>query len=187
MEVDDQVLEEQNDVPIEDTIRDAISSLNNRPDETVPDKPVAEVAPANDRSRDNAGKFAAEPKDKAKRETLSVPGERIQAPAADVVGAPVIPSAKAPIGWDAQMKGEFDKLPPAVQAYVSKREQDAHTKISAQDDERLLGKRVNELANPYLPTEPRVPRSKRHFRIIYRPRMYFVLGRISRRRNPLPL
>lgn len=149
MEVNDQVLEEQKGVPIEDTIRDAISSLNNRSEETVPEKPAETIPEVPDRVRDEAGKFATAPK--PKRETLGVPAAKAEG-AVETVAAPVASAVKAPIGWDNQMRTEFEKLPPAVQAYVSKRENDAHQKISAQDEERLLGKKVNEMATPYLPT-----------------------------------
>jgi hypothetical protein len=159
MEVDDQIQEEhlEKDVPIEDTIREAISSLNSRSEE-VPVTPVPEKVetPADTRARDEAGKFAAAPKDAKKRDTLSVPADKVQAsnPAAAVPDpmAKPIKAAEPPPLWSQEMRTEFASLPPKVQAYVVQRELDAAKKTAANDEERLLGKKVNEMATPYLPT-----------------------------------
>lgn len=146
MEVNDQVIDQtEEEVPLEETIRAAI-----RGDET----PVVNDTPAPVESkpsvaRDETGKFAQVQKDKP-RETLTLPA-KVEA-AVPVVDNAVQPTFKAPDGWKGELKALFPTLPPEIQAEISRREADTHKALTKQDEERTLGKRVNEMATPYLPT-----------------------------------
>lgn len=146
MEVNDQVIDQtEEEIPLEETIRAAMRG-DDAPivKETVP--PV-ESKPAV--SRDEAGKFAQPAKDKP-RETLTLPAK--VEPIAPIDGAVTTPAFKAPDGWKGDLKALFPTLPPEIQAEIARRETDTHKALTKQDEERTLGKRVNEMAMPYLPT-----------------------------------
>lgn len=150
MEVDqiDDIKDDLTEVSLEDTIRDAIRG----------DVAVDTATPKPDAPRDDTGKFAAKTAETTpKRETLSLPektGDTNVVPVAAVSEstATTSPTVKTPHGWNTEMRGKFSGLPPEVQAYISQRESDAEKRITSQDEERLLGKKVNEMATPYLPT-----------------------------------
>lgn len=140
---------------IDADLRSAIAELKV---ETQPESRVVIDKP--ERVRDEAGKFAEAPKEaKPKRETLTVPEPKEAAP---VVNAGVdqnqlalgiqAPSVKAPEGWKGELKAKFNELPDWAQQEISRRETEAHKALTKQDEDRTLGKRVNEMANPYLPT-----------------------------------
>jgi hypothetical protein len=150
MEVADQIIEEERDEPIEETIRNAIRGTEAV--ETAPVvSPVIEDKPADTAVRDAEGKFAAAPK--VKRETLTVPKPAENAPIDNVVQLqPATPAIKAPDGWKAELKAKFPELPPEVQAEIARRETDMHKALTRQDEERTFAKRVNEIVSPYLPT-----------------------------------
>src|ERR1700761_8633630 len=109
-----------------------------------------------DRPRDESGKFV-EAKVEPKRPVLTLPNKTDAAPAspvaAPVEGAepatPAPQTAQAPIAWAAPMKEKFAALPPDVQAYITKRETEAHQAITRVDDDVRFGKKVREIASPY--------------------------------------
>lgn len=151
--VTDQVIDDKEvDVPIEETIRAAIRGSEEAPVETT--APVEAVKP--DRARDEQGKFAESPKDKP-RETLKLP-EKVAAVPAGVIapeaalGVVASAAVQAPKGLKPEFKAKFAELPADWQAEITRRESDAARVLAAQDDERLLGKKLNEIAMPYLPT-----------------------------------
>lgn len=147
MEVNDQVIDapdDEKEVPIEETIRDAIRASNPEP-APEPAKPAA--------VRDEAGKFAERPK----RETLTLkPADAGINPNHPALGAEAPAAApqtfKAPDALKPELKAKFNELPPEWQAEWTRREADAHKALTKQDEERTLGRRVNEMALPYLPT-----------------------------------
>lgn len=148
MEVEDQIIEEEREVPIEETIRESIRSLETPQAEITP-VAAEPVKPAV--ARDEEGKFAPKPKEDKPRDTLKLP-DKVQAiPAAT---DPVIAAAAvvAPKGLKPEFKAKFGELTPDWQAELTRREADAAKVLAAQDEERLLGKKVNEMATPYLPT-----------------------------------
>lgn len=60
-----------------------------------------------------------------------------------------MPGVKAPDSWNKDMKAKFNELPDWAQAYVNQRESEVTKKLTSQDDERSLGRRVKEMAQPY--------------------------------------
>lgn len=152
MEVDliDDIKDEIVEVSLEDTIRDAMRVDNNDNTPAIASKP--------DATRDESGKFAAkQPETTSKRDTLSLPEKtgEVNAAVAPSVSENAIasaPTVKPPSGWNTQMREKFSTLPPEVQSYISQRDSEIEKKITSQDEDRLLGKKVNEMANPYLPT-----------------------------------
>lgn len=60
-----------------------------------------------------------------------------------------IPTVKAPDSWTKDMKAKFGELPDWAQSYVTQREAEVTRKLTSQDDERSLGRRVKEMAQPY--------------------------------------
>lgn len=148
MEVDpiDDIKDEIVEVSLEDTIRDAMRVDNNDNTPAVVSKTEA--------NRDDAGKFAAkQPETTSKRDTLSLPEKTGDANVvvAEVSEAPIA-TLQAPKGLRPEFKAKFADLPADWQAEISRREADAAKAVTAQDEERMLGKKVNEMANPYLPT-----------------------------------
>lgn len=119
------------------------------------------------RNRDEAGRFAQAVKgeEKPERKTLTLPekAEGVQAdpaaklgvpapaPAEPVIAAPA-PAVKVPEGVHRDLKGDFSKLDPRWQAEITRREAEFHKAITTNDDDRNMGKRINQLSSPYLPT-----------------------------------
>lgn len=101
------------------------------------------------RPRDESGKFIET--DKAKPISQAAPKEAVQT--AQTEQTPPAPApVQAPKGLKPEFKAKFAELPPDWQAEINRREADAAKVLAAQDEERLMGKRVNEMAMPYLPT-----------------------------------
>lgn len=148
MEVDDLEVEQPEvETSIEEDIRNAMASLKTDA-ESAPSEPVIE------KPRDDTGKFAEkQPETTSKRDTLSLPEKTGDANAvvAEVSEAPVA-TLQAPKGLRPEFKAKFGELPADWQAEISRRESDAAKAVTAQDEERMLGKKVNEMASPYLPT-----------------------------------
>ena len=135
---------------IDGDLRSAIAELKL---EVPKETPVTIDKP--ERARAEDGKFIEAPKEKSKRETLTVPDPKaagVQVDASQQIQTPTAQAIKAPEGWKAEIKAKFAELPPDVQAEVARREADFHKALTKQDEERLLGRKVNEMANPYLPT-----------------------------------
>ena len=59
--------------------------------------------------------------------------------------------AKAPAAWKPEMRGDFEKLPPSVQKYITEREEEVHRGFTKLDEERNLGKSVKDVIQPYMP------------------------------------
>lgn len=154
MEVDDQVIEQPEEKSIEDTIRESIASIkaDKAPSEPVEAAPIdGETAQqAADRTRDEARRFAKG----EKRPTLTLPekakpeGTAI----AEVPAVPIVAATKAPERWSPEAKEKWATVPPEVQQAVLKREQEAHRALTTQDEERLFGKRIKDLTQPYMAT-----------------------------------
>lgn len=146
MEVEGQIEQEAPATPeksLEDTIREAIHTP--KADEVAAPAEVTPEPVQTDAARDEQGRFA-----KGGKEARVKPEGEQAAPAE---AAPVqVAAIKPPDGWTAAAKAEFDKLPPLVQAEVTRREADMHKKFTTQDDERNFGKKVRETLNPYMAT-----------------------------------
>lgn len=64
---------------------------------------------------------------------------------------PTIPAINAPLGWKAETKAKWDKLPREIQEEVNRRESEMEKKLSQVDEERQFGKQLKETINPYMP------------------------------------
>ncbi len=107
-----------------------------------------EIDKPDTRPRDETGKFT-ETKDAKPVIPKAAPANAGVIPdPAQMVQAPV----QAPKGLKPEFKEKFAQLPPDWQAEITRREADAAKVLAAQDEERLMGKRINEMAMPYLPT-----------------------------------
>jgi len=154
MALEDQVIEttEEKEIPLEDTIREAIRGGSSETPEPV--TPAEEPALVNVQPRAEDGTFAPKT-DAPVRKTLTLPEKT--APVADLAATETAPSViaasvKAPDGWKAEMKAVFHTLPPEVQAEINRRETEAHKAITRQDEERAFARKINEIAMPYIPT-----------------------------------
>ncbi len=124
------------EVSIRDSVKSALAEVSSREGETPEQRA--------DRQRDEQGRFAA--KEAAKRETLTL---KKGAEAAKTETAPAAPAAvKVPDSWK-DASAEFTALDPKLQARIAKREADMHRQFTTQDEERLMGKRIREIAQPY--------------------------------------
>ncbi|KVP11969.1 hypothetical protein WJ85_17200 [Burkholderia ubonensis] len=77
------------------------------------------------------------------------------APGADNQGAAAAansePKNKVPQSWNAADRAHWDKMPPEVQAVISRREEEAHRAITTMGQDAAFGKRITEVVSPYLP------------------------------------
>ena len=129
----------------EPTLRDELSHAF----QAIKDAPEGETpAQREERVRDAQGKFTEKPAQAkpAERKTLTLPDKG--QPAKTVEAKPVT----APEGWTAAAKAKFATLDPEIQAEVVRRETDMHRQFTAQDTDRSLGKKIREVAAPYLAT-----------------------------------
>ncbi len=153
----DQVIEDKIvDEPIEDTIRNAIRGGDEAASVNDTAAHVETAAAKAERLRDEAGRFAETPKD-AKRDTLKLPekatGVKADAPLLGTEQPPVTqPVINAPKGLKPEFKAKFGELSPDWQAEINRREADAAKVLAAQDEDRLFGKTLKEIATPYIPT-----------------------------------
>jgi hypothetical protein len=133
----------------EDDVRAAIESLKI---ETPPEAKVV-IDKSSAVPRDETGKFApkADEADKA-RKVLTLPEKPAAANTDIAPGVQAAPAkVDAPKSWTQAERTEWDKLTPAAQAAVMRREDDIVKGLSKQDDERTFGRKVNEIVSPYLP------------------------------------
>ncbi len=61
------------------------------------------------------------------------------------------PPIKVPQSFQGANAPMFQGLPRNVQEFLVKREEDYHRELTKQDDERLFGKSVKDIATPYMP------------------------------------
>jgi hypothetical protein len=143
---DNQDIEDKPDFDdFEADVRGAIGDLNLE----GPAEVKVEIDKPDTRARDEAGKFIETDKAKpvaAKQTEQAAPG--VQVPS-QPIGQPIV---QAPQSLRAEFKEKFSQLPPEWQAEITRREADTAKALASQDEERLLGKKVNEMAMPYLPT-----------------------------------
>jgi hypothetical protein len=107
-------------------IKERDSGEPDKKDKVVPEKIVA-VQPEKGRISDTVPAKPREPK------------------------AEVLPPIKAPLGWKAETKAQWDKLPREIQAEVDRRETEMEKKLSQVDEERQYGRKLKEVVTPYMP------------------------------------
>ena len=145
---DNEIKDEPDDFDAD--VRNAISDLKIA--DGQPPEARVEIDHENARPRDETGKFIET--DKAKPVQSKMP----EAPAGGIVADPVQQigqqpaTVQVPKGLKPEFKAKFAELPPDWQAEITRREADSAKVLASQDEERLMGKRINEMANPYLPT-----------------------------------
>lgn len=161
--LDDQVIDDKEvDIPIEETIRAAIRGEDSADVSAASPAPTGDIPPPKpDRVRDETGKFAEAPKE-AKRETLTLkdkapanPQNAVTNPldaTAQTPGINTLLAIKAPESLKPEMKAKFAELSPEWQAEMVRRETEAHTALTRNDEHKTLGRKINEIAMPYLPT-----------------------------------
>jgi hypothetical protein len=118
-------------------------------------------APAGDRARDEQGRFAKSETKPA--EVASAPVSPTPAAQPGGGGQPVAGGATSlspPPGWSIAAKAEFDKLPPAVQEAVAKREADVNAGFERYqglspyvDMARQAGQTLPDVLNRYITAE----------------------------------
>lgn len=128
---DNAALNVEHETSVDDDLRNAFAALKERDAGAVTDPVIEETAEV-----------------KAAR-------ARDEAVATDAGADPIAgtdqakPTVKAPDGWTAAAKAKFATLEPDVQAEIARRESELTKKITSQDDERTLGKRIREITLPY--------------------------------------
>jgi hypothetical protein len=171
--VNDEPEEPADDVP-EPTIRDAILSardevIDRQASEREP--PAEGAEPASGPLRDDSGRFtrrSQEPGDGMGQQPAGgsagepAAGGATQqpaqspaapAPAAGSAGAPAAATTGAdlaPQAWSAATKAIWSQLPPAARTEINRREADFHRAITAQDEQRTLGKTIHEITQQNL-------------------------------------
>ena len=136
-----------------DDVREAINQLKEASGAPA-DEPKVQIVL--DKPRDDSGKFVKD--DKPKRETLTlkpIDGKAEAAPAIQTHVTQEAPSAQpteAPQSWKAEFKAKFGTLDPDLQREILRREKDIEKQLFANDEQRVTGKRINEMVMPYLPT-----------------------------------
>lgn len=104
------------------------------------------------RSRDETGKFSPKAEEALKRETLTLPADKapkVSDPAAPATATPAeIPYPK---GWKQDFKDKWGTLDPNVRAEIVRREEALEKKMFEHDQNRDLGRKITEVATPYLP------------------------------------
>ncbi len=144
--VDQELPEEE--VIVQPSIRESLASALSDVKEkqaietAVPKEPKAPQEVKTGRERDETGKFQAlkEPlKGKVVDKTAKV--------------APMVaePEIKLPKTLSPALAAEWSKLPPVLQKEITKREEEFHRELTKHDEERVFGRQVKELSNPYIP------------------------------------
>ncbi len=176
MNINDSAVGESQTEEVDDIAGDVANALNElRGGEAQPTTEI--TLDKSDRPRDEAGRFAQMLKDDkaAKRETLTLPEktkptEGVVADPAQQLGVPqpvaptpvatpaITPNAvtspvvAVPGALKAELKAKFGELPPEWQNEIARCEMEAQKALRNQDEDRLFGRRISQLANPYLPT-----------------------------------
>ncbi len=111
-----------------------------------------------DRQRDEAGRFASTKPDEPNVETPAeaTPDTPVEAP--NEKGGKVPKTAEAtpaedpfPPSWKKEQQAHWNKLPPEVRKYINQHEAETRKALTSQDQDRLGGKVIREVAAPYMP------------------------------------
>lgn len=106
-----------------------------------------------DRTRDEAGRFAAEKKAKAAEKVVAKTAATAQAkPAAAVtqpVAATTAPVLKAPQSWKANEREAWSKVPPEAQAAILRRDRETAIALKQAADREQATQPIQEALRPY--------------------------------------
>lgn len=140
-----QVIEEEI-APVEETVEAPAApslreSLADALAKSKEPKEETEVKAKPDRARSDDGKFV--PEKKVSRETkLAV--------ATSAAPEVVIPEIKMPKSFRPELAQDWSKLPRQLQEQLAKREDDYHKELTKHDEERVLGRQINQIITPYM-------------------------------------
>jgi hypothetical protein len=127
-----------------------MSSENER---SLRDELAANLEEVQDRVRDEAGRFASKQVD----EPASVEVEAVEEqPAKDAVAATEVKTEPKdedafPSSWKKEVAAHWANVPPELKKYIRQHEEQTRQAMTKQDEDRLTGKSMREVINPYLP------------------------------------
>src|SRR6266436_499236 len=126
------------------SLRDSLAAGLAEAQESSQAEPPAATAVADTRTRDEAGRFAKEEKERQETAQVAKPLE----------GAPEI----KPVGWDQrglswkkEYWGRFEKLEPELQQYILQRENEYKAGVSTYKGEAEAAKALKTAIEPFLP------------------------------------
>src|SRR5437660_1218047 len=125
-------------VTLRDSLEGAFADIE-KPTET---QPPAATAVADTRTRDEAGRFAKEEKERAQ----AAPGAAVPADAGAVALAVERPSTWKKDYWD-----KYDKLEPDLRAYILQRENEYKSGLATYNLEVKAARALKEAIEPFLP------------------------------------
>jgi len=137
------------ETPVSDDFQQESVENAPQPVETEPLEPVDNSVdkPEGGAVRDALGRFV--PKDVSAAAPAAPPA------AADPAAAPAQTPAEAlnppPVSWRAEVKAEWGKLPPTVQAEVMRRETEVQRVLSESGSARSIANQFTERVTPYMP------------------------------------
>ncbi|AYY96930.1 hypothetical protein EGY19_05350 [Burkholderia multivorans] len=120
-------------------LREANQAGGDQHDEAAAARAAAANAPAKPGAADGSGPAAAD---------AAAAGDDNAAAAA---AASAESKTKAPQSWNAAERAHWDKIPPEVQAVITRREEEAHRGITKLGQDASFGQKLREVINPYLP------------------------------------
>lgn len=138
---------------IAEQIRATLKASQESPENETPDQRA-------ERLRDASGKFVKGEKEPAandkvgRRETLTLkpqakaPAEGVGTPE-QTQATPEAGAVKPPYGWTPDEHAKFAAASPEIQAIIAKREAHFQKAITNQDQERIFGRSVKEIAAPH--------------------------------------
>jgi len=124
------------------SLRDSLAAGLAEAQESSQGEPPAATAVADTRTRDEAGRFAKEEKERAQAQT----GATVSADAGAVAAGIERPST-----WKKDYWEKYDKLDPDLRAYILQRENEYKTGVSTYKGEADAAKTLKAAIEPFLP------------------------------------
>src|SRR6266478_5831826 len=124
------------------SLRDSLAAGLAEAQESSQAEPPAAAAVADTRTRDEAGRFAKEEKERAQTQT----GATVSADAGAVAG-----NVERPSTWKKDYWEKYDKLDPDLRAYILQRENEYKTGVSTYKGEAEAAKALKTAIEPFLP------------------------------------
>jgi hypothetical protein len=131
--------------------------MSNETEKSLRDELSESMSAVQERLRDEQGRFA-------KHEAEEVPHDPVDTPAdpppTEPVGkvedksqvVPKIEEDPFPQSWKKDYAKHWSTLPPDLKKYIREHEEQTRASLVKQDEDRLTGKQLRELINPYLPS-----------------------------------
>jgi hypothetical protein len=96
-----------------------------------------------------AAREAAQPNERGKASAAGAAAQQADAASSEPAAAEA--KIPPPNTWKAEARAEWDKLPIAVQKYVTEREAEIHKGFTRFDEDRHFGKQLKDVITPHLP------------------------------------